>query len=250
MTAFHDHYSRHAGDYRTYRPTYPPELFGWLGSATAAHDLAWDCGTGSGQAAVALAGHFARVLGTDANDEQIRNAGPHSRVEYAVAPAERCPLTDHSTDLVTVAQALHWFDVDQFYTEVRRVCQPGALLAVWTYERASVTPAVDAVLDRFGREFVNPFWPPQRAWVDTGYRTIPFPFPELSIPQFDMTATWDLRHMLGYLGTWSATKRFLAAKGFDPLDSMFDEFRTAWGDPTNQHTIRWPLSVRVGRVNS
>ena len=215
MTApeFQDYFSSHAAAYRAFRPAYPKALFTHLASIASGRELAWDCGTGNGQAAVALAEHFDRVFATDASADQVKNAERHPRVEYAVARAEECPLPDHCADLVTVAQALHWFDFDRFYAEVRRVCRPGGVLAVWTYELHSVNPAVDAVLHRFQTEFVGPYWPPDRVWVDTHYRTIPFPFPELPAPRFEMTADWDLPRMLGYMSTWSATKAFVKREG-------------------------------------
>lgn len=249
-TGFKDHFSGHAADYRTFRPNYPPELFAFLADAAPGRDLAWDCGTGNGQAAVALAGHFAKVFATDASAEQVRNAEPHPRVEYAVAAAERCPLPDASADLVTVAQALHWFDLDRFYAEVRRVCRPNGLLAAWTYNFHSVTPAVDAVLRRFRGEFVDPYWPPERAGVDAGYRNVPFSFEEISPPRFEMTAEWNLPRVLGYLRTWSATKAFQKARGFDPVARLADEFVAAWGDPGDIKVLRWDLVLRVGRVGS
>ena len=201
--AFKDHFSGHATDYRAFRPAYPPEMFAFLAEAVPARDLVWDCGTGSGQAAVVLADHFARVYATDASAEQVKNAEQHPRVEYAVAPAEKCPLADHSANLVTVAQAIHWFDFDRFYAEVRRVTRPGGLLAVWTYDLHDVNPEVDVVLHRLQAEFVGPFWPPERKLVDAGYRTIPFPFPEVAAPRFEKTADWDWPRMAGYMGTWS-----------------------------------------------
>jgi ubiquinone/menaquinone biosynthesis C-methylase UbiE len=140
MKNFKDHFSGHAPDYRIFRPAYPPELFAFLASIASPEGLVWDCGTGNGQAAIALAEHFTHVFATDASEEQIRQAEPHPRVEYAVAPAERCPLPDGSANLVTVAQALHWFDLDQFNTEVKRVCHPGGFLAVWTYDLHAVNP--------------------------------------------------------------------------------------------------------------
>lgn len=249
MTAgFQDYYSGHAADYRAFRPAYPRELFAHLASIASGRDLAWDCGTGSGQAAVELAEHFARVFATDASDDQVRSAQPHPRVEYAVARAEKCPLQDHCVDLVTVAQALHWFDLARFYEEVCRVSRPGGVLAVWTYELQSVNPAVDAMLRRFQEDFVGPCWPPDRVWVDTHYRTIPFPFPELPAPRFDMRAEWNLPRMLGYMSTWSATKAFIKAKGFDPVERLAGEFAAAWGDPAQVRTVRWELTVRIGRV--
>jgi len=247
LPAFQDYYSGHAADYRAFRPAYPQELFAYFASIAPARELAWDCGTGSGQAAVALAAHFTRVFATDASAEQVKNAEPHPRVEYAVAPAEACPLADRSVDLVTVAQALHWFDFDRFYAEVRRVCRPGGLLAVWTYELQSVNPLVDPVLHRFQAD-VGPYWPPDRIWVDTHYRTVPFPFPELPAPRFEMTAAWDLSRMLGYMSTWSATKAFIRAKGFDPVERLSTEFAAAWEDPAAR-TVSWKLTVRIGQVS-
>jgi SAM-dependent methyltransferase len=246
--AFKDHFSGHAADYRAFRPDYPPGLFAFLASAAPGRDLAWDCGTGSGQAAVALAAHFRKVFATDASAEQVRNAEAHPRVEYVVAPAEACPLPDAAADLVTVAQALHWFDLDRFYAEVRRVCRPGGLLAVWTYDLHSVNPAVDPVLRRLQAEFVGPYWPPERALVDAGYRTVPFPFPEVPAPAFEMRADWDLPRLLGYMNTWSATKAFVRANGFDPLARLAPDFAAAWGDPATVRTVTWNFTLRLGRV--
>ena len=244
---FKDHFSGHAADYRAFRPAYPPELFAFLASASPARDLAWDCGTGNGQAAVGLADHFARVFATDASAEQIRNAQPHPRVEYVVAPAEKCPLPDACADLVTVTQALHWFDLDRFYAEVRRVCRPGGVLAATCYYAPAVNPEVDPVLRRW-EDFIRPYWTPERVWVDAGYRTIPFPFPELPAPRFELTLESDLPRFLGYLGTWSATKQFVRANGSDPLDRFGPEFAAAWGDPAAVRSVRWAFNVRLGRV--
>ena len=245
---FKDHFSGHAGDYRLYRPAYPPGLFAFLTDTALAHDLAWDCGTGNGQAAVGLAEHFGKVIATDASAEQIANAEPHPRVEYRVAPAERSPLADRTADLVTVAQALHWFDRDRFYAEARRVAKPGGLLAVWTYDLHSVSPAVDVVLDRLQNEFVGPYWPPERVYVNAGYRTLPFPFPEVAAPAFEMTADWDLSRFVGYANTWSATKRFIQAHGFNPVDRLAADLTAAWGDPATVRTVRWAFHLKAGRV--
>src|ERR1043166_7452409 len=157
---FQDHFSGHAADYRAFRPTYPPELFAFLAALAPARELAWDCGTGSGQAAVPLAAHFARVFATDASAEQLANAERHPKVEYVVAPAEKCPLPDASADLVPVAPALHWFDHDRFYAEVRRVAKPGALFAATCYYKPSVNSEVDPVLRRW-EDFIRPYWTPE-----------------------------------------------------------------------------------------
>lgn len=250
MTApeFKDHFSSHSLDYRAFRPDYPPELFAFLASVAPRRDLVWDCGTGNGQAAVALAEYFARVAATDASAEQIRNAEPHPRVEYVVAPAEQCPLPNHSADLVTVAQALHWFDLDRFYAEVRRVCRPSGLLAVWTYDFHSVNDPIDAVLDRLQKQFVRPYWPAERALVDAGYRNIPFPFPELAVPAFEMKAEWDMARLLGYMNTWSALRRYEKEHGTNSIALIAAELAAVWGDRATVRTVRWKFALRLGRI--
>jgi SAM-dependent methyltransferase len=249
MTApgFKDHFSAHAADYRAFRPDYPPELFAFLASVAPRRELAWDCGTGNGQAALGLAEHFTKVFATDASRKQLEEAQPHPRVEYRVAPAEKCPLPDASADLVMVAQALHWFDLDRFYAEVRRVCRPGGLLAVTCYYEPSLGPEVDPVLRRW-EDFIRPYWTPERAWVDAGYRTVWFPFPELAAPRLGVAIESDLPRLLGYLGTWSATKQYVKAHGSDPVERFAPEFAAAWGDPATVRTLRWEFNARVGRV--
>ena len=246
-SGFRDCFSGHAADYREFRPSYPPELFQFLASIAPRRDLAWDCGTGNGQAAVGLAEHFARVVATDASAEQLKNAQPHPRVEYVVAPAERCPLPDHSADLVLAAQALHWFDHDRFYAEVRRVGRPGAIIAATCYYEPSVGPNVDPVLRRW-EDFIRPYWTPERAWVDAGYRTIPFPFPEVPAPQFHLSIESNLERFLGYLGTWSATRQFVQKHGRDPLEPFVPDFAKAWGDLAAERMVRWQFHLRLGRV--
>jgi SAM-dependent methyltransferase len=249
MSAFKDHFSGHAADYRAFRPTYSPELFAFLNSVAPARELAWDCGTGSGQAAVPLAEHFGRVFATDASAEQVKNADPHPKVEYAVAPAEACPLPDSCVDLVLVAQALHWFDHDRFYAEVRRVCKPGGIISATCYYLPSVGPAIDPIL-REWEDFIRPYWTPERVWVDEGYRNIPFPFPELEAPRFEVSAPVTLAQFVGYLGTWSATKQYLKQHGENPLARFSAEFAAVWEEPSTVRVLRWELAMRLGRLES
>jgi len=205
---FRDHFSKHAPDYATYRPHYPRELFAWLAGLTRSHEIVWDAGAGTGQASIALAEFFARVIATDASSAQIASAEPHERVEYRIAAAESSGLPDGAADLVTAAQSLHWFDVSGFFAEARRVAKPDGIVAVWTYARPGTgDPAIDAPLEQFHENVIAPWWPPERRLVDTGYRTVPFPFAEIDPPPFEMTARWTLRELLGYIGTWSATAR-------------------------------------------
>ena len=245
-SAFSDHFSAVAAGYAASRPRYPDALFSWLASLVPSRRCAWDAGTGNGQAATALAGHFDQVIATDASPEQIAAAAPHPRVDYRVAAAERCGLASASADLVTVAQAFHWFDVSAFNAEAARVLRPDGIVAVWTYALPVLgDPLLEAELGRL-HDSVRSWWPAERRLVETGYRTLAFPFPELAAPHFDMTADWDLDRFLAYLRTWSAVTRYRDATGTDPVAPAVEPFTTAWGRAVR--TVRWPLSLRVGRM--
>lgn len=243
---FHDHFSERASAYARFRPTYPPELFAWLAETSPDRRLAWDAGTGSGQAAVAMADHFDLVVGTDPSPEQIGQGRPHPNVVYRVGVEGDSGLEPATADLVTAAQALHWFDLEAFYREVARVIRPGGLLAVWCYGLHRVNPEIDRVFDRFYGETVGPWWPDERAEVETGYRRLPFPYPEIDVPDFSMAATLDMAGLLAYVGTWSAVKRKSAATGSDPIAEVSAELGSVWGDATVPKVVRWPLSVRAG----
>ena len=247
--SFSDHFSAVASDYAEYRPHYPDSLFDWLAGLPAHRETAWDCATGSGQAAVALASRFERVIATDASAGQIAVAIPHPRVEYRIAPAEASGLDPASVDLVTVAQALHWFDRSAFYAEARRVLRPDGVVAAWTYGHPSIDePRADAELQRFYSETVGPYWPKERALVDAGYRTIDFPLSEVAAPSFEMETRWPLALLVGYVATWSAVTQFRAATGGDPVPAFAEELEPLWGDPQLPRRITWPLAVRVGYI--
>lgn len=248
MTSFRDHFSGHAAEYREFRPAYPPELFTWLASVAPARSIAWDCGTGNGQAAAGLAEHFNLVIASDASSKQIEQAELHPKVHYVVAPAERPPLEDGCVDLTLVAQALHWFDHDRFYAEVRRVSRPGAIFAATCYFDVHVNERVDPVLIRF-QDLVRPYWPEGRAWVDDGYASIPFPFEPIPAPRFELTLESNLPRFLGYLGTWSATREYSKALGADPVADLTRPFAEAWIDPENRLTVKWKFAIRAGRLS-
>lgn len=245
---FKDHFSSQAALYLRFRPHYPAALFAYLASIAPHRERVWDCATGSGQAAVAWAAHFGSVIATDASAQQIENAEPYAGVEYRVAPAEQSGLASGSIDLVSVAQALHWFDIPAFFTEARHVLRPNGIVAVWAYNLLTISPAIDPLLLRFYQETTGPFWPPEREIVEAGYRTVAFPFLELSPPAFQMEASWTLDQLLGYLRTWSATQKFIAARGWDPVDSLGEELLPVWGAAERPFPARWPLSLRVGRL--
>ncbi|HEY9422785.1 MAG TPA: class I SAM-dependent methyltransferase [Thermoanaerobaculia bacterium] len=161
--SFKDHFSGHASSYASFRPRYTPEIFEFVSFLPKRRSLAWDCATGNGQAAVDLAERFERVVATDASEEQIALATPHPKVEYRLALAEDSGLESGSVDLLTVATAVHWFDFDRFYAEAERVLAPGGAIAVWAYDLARISPALDRIIDRLARGIVGSYWPPERA---------------------------------------------------------------------------------------
>lgn len=245
---FQDHFSGVAARYADFRPKYPAALFDYLATLAPAHGTVWDCAAGNGQASFDLVERFQKVIATDASEKQIASAPPHPRIEFRVAPAEQSGLKDDSVDLVSVAQALHWFDLERFYAEVRRVLKPNGILAVWAY---GINRVEDEEINKRIYDFydntVGPYWPPERRLVEEGYRTIPFPFVEILPPQIHMEARWTLEQLLGYFSTWSATNRYIAATGRNPLESLSNELAPAWGDAKKARLIMWPLSMRIGR---
>jgi SAM-dependent methyltransferase len=220
-------------------------LFRWLGSIAPSKEIAWDCATGSGQAAVGLADFFERVIATDGSEEQIANAEPHLGVQYRAVTAESSGLESQSVDLITVAQALHWFDLERFYAEVRRVLKPGGVIAAWAYKLATVTEDIDAVVNHYYSEVVGPYWPAERVLVEK-FEELPFSFSPIETPAFEMVAEWNVEALLGYLRTWSATQRFIAAEKRDPLGEVEAQLRCVWGE--DRRGVVWPLTVKAGRV--
>jgi ubiquinone/menaquinone biosynthesis C-methylase UbiE len=249
MTSFSDHFSASASHYASFRPGYPPGLFAWLASVAPDRRCAWDCGTGSGQAAVPLAARFAHVVATDPSVAQLANARRDRRVQYAAMAAERCALANGSVSLVTVAQALHWFDQPTFYSEARRVLVARGIVAVWSYGLLTLhDPTLDEVVRRFHGEAMEPYWPAERRMVDEGYRSLALPFERVEAPPFAMTADWTLDRLAGYLSTWSAVQRARAVTGADPVPTVMESLREAWGDRPATRRVEWPMSIHVGRV--
>jgi len=244
---FKDLFSRQASAYARFRPSYPPELFAWVAAQAPGHELAVDVGAGNGQAAVALAAHFARVIGVDPSAKQIANAEAAANVAYRVGSAEATGVDAGSADLLTAAQALHWFDRDKFCAEVRRVVRPGGALAVWCYGITDITPEVNAAVHELYETLLGRYWEPERRLVETGYRDLVFPFPELAAPGFAIEVEWSLAELAGYLGTWSPIPKYVEAHGADPLEIVRPRLERAWGD-ADKRSVRWPLSVRAFRV--
>jgi SAM-dependent methyltransferase len=246
LTAFHDLFSRAAAEYAAHRPRYPARLFAELAARVPRTELAWDCATGNGQAALGLAEHFARVVATDASAAQIAAAAPHERVSYHVALACASDLPSSAVDLVTVAQALHWLDRDAFFREARRVLVPGGVIAVWCYGLLEIDEHVDRIVRRFYEKTVGPYWSPERRLVDDGYRSVEFPFVEFALPSLAIEQQLTLDQLGGYLRTWSATQKYAADRREDPVAPLLTELESEWGDRPSARRTRWPLSLRAG----
>jgi SAM-dependent methyltransferase len=242
---FKDHFSGHADRYAAYRPTYPAALMQFLADCCEERRMAWDCATGNGQTARALTPYFRRIIATDASAAQIEAAIAHPRIEYRVAAAESSGLPAQSLDLITVSQALHWFDIERFFDEALRVLVPGGVLSAWSYEMCSVAPAVDVLIRALYQE-IDAWWPPERRLVEARYSGIELPMPAIAAPAFEMTACWSADAMLGYLRTWSACQRCLRERGQDPVLAIERSLRIAWGDGSRE--VRWPLALKIGRA--
>lgn len=235
--------------YARFRPEYPPELSEWLAQIAPSARQAVDVGCGSGQLTTQLARHFDAVIGLDPSDDQIENAISHPRIGYICSSAEALPVADHSTDLITAAQAAHWFDRPAFYGEARRIAAPNAAIALISYGVLQINDT--ALMDRFIRFYrddLGPFWPPERKLVDGGYAEVDFPFAEIPKPDLSIRLTWQLQDFLGYLSTWSAVRRAIEADRRSLLDSFTAEFSAIWGDPEQARRILWPINMLVGHV--
>lgn len=250
---FKDHFSARAEAYAKHRPVYPPALADALADRAPQTRVALDVGAGSGQLSVLLAARFDRVIATDASASQVEHATSHPRVEYRVAKAEASGLGEASVDLVVAAQAAHWFDLEAFYAEVRRISRPGALLALVSYALLTITPEIDAVLGAFHYGDLDGYWPPERKLVDEGYRSLAFPFPEVQLPPVTMTARWDLDALLGYVHTWSGLAALAAsgAEGASRIERFERALTLAWGeDRALVRDVAWPLAIRAGVVGT
>ncbi|GAB3273563.1 class I SAM-dependent methyltransferase [Larkinella harenae] len=241
-----DLFSGHADLYAQYRIDYPIELYSLLFERVPARQKAWDCATGNGQVAHILAQHFETVEATDISAQQLEKAVQHPNITYTVCPAEQTPFADQTFDLITVAQALHWFDVDAFHQEVRRVGKPGAVLAEWGYSVLQIAPGIDPICYHFYDHIIGPYWAPNRKHVEDHYAHLPFPFANPEHREFTIRRQWDLERFLNYLRTWSSVQSYIRQHGTDPVLLIADQLKTLWGDAERE--VRFPVFFRSGEV--
>ena len=246
MEGFKDNFSKHSCIYSKYRPTYPIELFEHLSSLTKVHDLAWDCGTGNGQSALSLTNYFDSVYASDPSEQQIRNAKPHEKIVYKVEKAETPGLKDHSVDLITISQALHWFNFDVFYNEANRVLKKTGVIAAWTYGLPKISREVDKIIQFYHDHIVGQFWQNENTLVANEYKDIPFPFVEIPSPHFKIQKTLSLEQLKGLLESWSATQRFIDQNGFNPIEQIEKDLTKHWGNIDFRDST-WKIVLKVGR---
>jgi ubiquinone/menaquinone biosynthesis C-methylase UbiE len=241
-----DNFSKQADVYAKYRPNYPKELYDFILNHVSKKDIAWDCATGNGQAAKELSAYFNKVEATDISQKQLDKAVTASNIIYSVQPAEQTNFAADTFDLITVSQALHWFNFEKFYSEITRVAKPGAWLAVWMYSLLRISPAIDAIVEKYHFETLRDYWDSERKYVDNNYTTIPFPFPEIKTPAFSIVYHWTLEDLAGYFNTWSALQKYMTAHAESPVPALMERISGHW--TADEMKIVFPLHLRMGEI--
>lgn len=242
-----DNFSKNSASYLRYRPVYPEGFFEYLKTIQPNREHAWDCGTGNGQLAHKLTGLYEKVFATDISQAQVDNAVKLPGISYSVQPAERTNFPDDFFDLIIVGQAVHWFDFEPFYAEVKRTARHNALIVLIGYGLLKISNETDRVIKDFYRNTLGSYWDKERKHIDKNYQTIPLPFEELNTPEFNNSYQWTFEHLIGYLGTWSAVKHYTKEKGVNPLDLIYTDLKAAWGSMETR-TISFPTLLRIGQI--
>lgn len=247
MPNFKDHFSQFAKTYANGRLQYPSELFSYLSSLTREHGLAWDCGTGNGQAAIGLKDYYTKIIATDPSAAQIENCIPDPKISYLIEPAENPSLTDESVDLITVGVALHWFNFDLFYPEVNRVLKKGGIIAAWAYFLPNISTEIDFILKKITTDILGAFWKPEINLIHEEYKSIPFPFEEIKAKEFLIQKSMNLDKFIEHIYTWSAVQFYIKETKNDPVELIYNELLDAWGKANEEKEIVWKMPLRVGR---
>ena len=244
-----DNFSSQAETYARYRPSYPDEMYEFIFQHVRERKTAWDCATGSGQVAQKLSLYFAKVYATDISKEQMKHAPQKSNIEYLQAPAENSALPDNAFDLITVAQAIHWFDFEGFYREVKRTAKPGALLSVIGYGMIRMDEHINPLLDRFYDEMFGTYFSENRGYINESYQGIPFPFEEIPAPAFQISYRWSIEELEGYLNSWSAVQKFKEKDGYNPVDDFVPKLQSKVGwEADEKREVVFPIFMRLGKV--
>jgi len=243
-----DNFSSSSDNYAKYRPTYPVAFYNYLNNIVAQKENVWDCGTGTGQVAFELAKTFKNVYATDISQSQLDNALEANNIQYSIQPAESTNFYANLFDVIIVAQAIHWFGFDAFYSEVRRTAKEDALICILGYERLKISEEIDTIISDFYYNTIGSYWDKERKYIDESYETIPFPFEEIETPSFSNKLKWTLDDLIGYLNTWSAVKRFIKKNNYNPVDILFSQIEPIWEESASRE-VTFPILLRIGRVN-
>lgn len=244
-----DNFSTQAAQYAQFRPTYPADLYDFIKANLNGKSLAWDCATGNGQIAIALAKFVDQVVATDISAKQLANASQRQNISYQLEPAEATSFDSQSLDLITVGQAIHWFKFEAFFAEVKRVLKPDGLFVAVGYGLMKINTSIDPIIDKFYNGIVGVYWDDERRHIEQQYQTIQFPLTEIAAPTLEIVTSWNLPQLLGYLETWSAVQHYIKANETNPLDLIADELKIAW-DGASTYDVHFPLIIRAGRTTS
>jgi len=240
-----DNFSVQSAGYAQFRPTYPNELYDFLFSLLNGQQTAWDCATGNGQVARELARHFSEVFATDISQNRLSHAVQKENISYLLQSSDKSSFADDTFDLITVAQAIHWFDFDAFYAEVKRTLKPFGVFAAFGYGVMQINEELDIIIHKLYKTILGPYWDAERRYIDQGYHTLPFPFQELPVPELSIKTSWNFEQLTGYLNTWSALQHYKKANDSNPLDLVLPDLALAWGKGNKE--VTFPILMRVGR---
>ena len=243
-----DNFSLQSENYAKYRPAYPADFFSYLNTEIPNKQNAWDCGTGNGQVAYELAKTFDNVYATDNSQSQIKHALQADNIVYSVQPAEVTNFAKDQFDLIVIAQAIHWFDFEKFYKEVRRTAKANAIICILGYGRIEISKPIDQIITYFYQNVIGSYWDKERKYIDDNYTTIPFPFQEIRTPTFVNKIQWPLEHLIGYLNTWSAVRHFIKQNGYNPIDQLKKDIEKYW-DKGQTKEVLFPLLIRMGQID-
>lgn len=206
-----DKFSTQAETYKKFRPVYPERLYEVILKETLNRGVCWDCATGNGQVANVLSKHFNTVYATDLSEQQIKYAPKKENIIYSTGRAESSGFADKQFDLITVAQAMHWFDFDAFGKEANRVLKDDGTISVWGYGPLKMGNKVGRLVNKFYKDIIGSYWDPERRHIDEGYKNVSLNFNRVEIHnEFAIEECWSVEQLQGYFDSWSSVQNYIA----------------------------------------
>ena len=241
-----DKFSKQSSFYKRFRPDYPETLYHYILSFVPVKNSCLDCGTGNGQVASVLAEYFEKVYASDVSESQLEKAIKKENITYTVQRAEQTDFLDNTFDLITVAQAIHWFDLNYFNQEVKRLLKPNGVLAVWGYGLFRTHSTIDEIVVNFYSETIGSYWNVERKHIDTNYESIEINLEELKVDHdFFIGTRWTLKHLEGYLNSWSAVQNYKNDSGKNPVPKLIRQLEPLW--EKGKQRLRFPIFLRIFR---